>query len=361
MITVKVEGLDATLAQLGQHSKQIPFATARALTVTAHDVNRGIQSALRTDIVGGPTPYTLRAFQGRWRDQAKPAGGNPPQSPGRSPGHPYEQSIATLFHGGSRPYKRLEFRLKAQGLMPSGVQLAPGPTHCRGMRTAMPNRPRCRKCSASSALFAATCSSHQRTRARKKPQQQAIGYFVVRAGSIAARHLHPGIYRRIERGSSSIIQPYFYFVAPLRYRKIIDLEGIAARLIPASWPKNFAASFAAAMASANDSRRPHPGLRRRRACRQKLPLSVSEWADANRILSGNRQRRARPLENLAHPYLREIMDHLSEDSPTHVVPFMKCSQFGGTEAGSNWLGYIMDHAKGPCAVIMPTEKASTTG
>lgn len=94
-----------------------------------------------------------------------------------------------------------------------------------------------------------------------------------------------------------------------------------------------------------------------RACRQKLPLSVSEWADANRILSETGSAEPGRWKTSRTPYLREIMDHLSEDSPTHVVPFMKCSQFGGTEAGSNWLGYIMDHAKGPCAVIMPTEKS----
>lgn len=249
MITVKVEGLDATLAQLGQHSKQIPFATARALTVTAHDVNRGIQSALRTDIVGGPTPYTLRAFKVVGATKQNLQAEIRLKAPGEAPGTPYEQSIATLFHGGSRPYKRLEFRLKAQGLMPSGVQLAPGPAlprdaHGNAKQAAL------QEMLGILSAFRRNLLVYQRTRARKKPQQQAIGYFVVRAGSIAARHLHPGIYRRIERGSSSIIQPYFYFVAPLRYRKIIDLEGIAARLIPASWPKNFAASFAAAMASA---------------------------------------------------------------------------------------------------------------
>ena len=34
-------------------------------------------------------------------------------------------------------------------------------------------------------------------------------------------------------------------------------------------------------------------------------------------------------------YLREIMDSLSEDSPDKLVAFMKSSQVGGTECGSN--------------------------
>ncbi len=95
----------------------------------------------------------------------------------------------------------------------------------------------------------------------------------------------------------------------------------------------------------------------RRAIRPKAPLTVSDWADANRILSGEGSAEAGAWKTSRTPYLREIMDALSEDAPQRKVVFMKSSQVGGTEAGSNWLGYIMAHAKGPVAVVMPTEKA----
>lgn len=95
----------------------------------------------------------------------------------------------------------------------------------------------------------------------------------------------------------------------------------------------------------------------RRAIRPKAPLLVSEWADANRVLSGEGSAEAGAWKTSRTPYLREIMDALSEESPHRKVVFMKSSQVGGTEAGSNWLGYIMAHAKGPVAVVMPTEKA----
>lgn len=95
----------------------------------------------------------------------------------------------------------------------------------------------------------------------------------------------------------------------------------------------------------------------RRAIRPKSPLTVSEWADANRILSGEGSAEAGAWKTSRTPYLREIMDALSEESPVRKVVFMKSSQVGGTEAGSNWLGYIMTHAKGPCAIVMPTEKS----
>ena len=95
----------------------------------------------------------------------------------------------------------------------------------------------------------------------------------------------------------------------------------------------------------------------RRAIRPKDSLTVSEWADANRMLSGEGSAEAGGWKTSRTPYLREVMDSLSEDSPARKVVFMKSSQVGGTEAGSNWLGYIMAHAKGPVAVVMPTEKA----
>lgn len=93
------------------------------------------------------------------------------------------------------------------------------------------------------------------------------------------------------------------------------------------------------------------------AVRPKLPLLVSEWADANRKLSEEGSAERGDWHTSRTPYLREIMDCLSEDSPVREVYFMKSSQVGGTEVGVNWIGYIMVHAKGPVAVVMPTEKS----
>lgn len=94
-----------------------------------------------------------------------------------------------------------------------------------------------------------------------------------------------------------------------------------------------------------------------RALKPKDPLTVSEWADANRVLATEGSAEPGQWKTSRTPFLREIMDQLSEDAPARLVAFMKSSQVGGTEVGSNWLGYIMDHAKGPVAVVMPTEKS----
>jgi phage terminase large subunit GpA-like protein len=91
--------------------------------------------------------------------------------------------------------------------------------------------------------------------------------------------------------------------------------------------------------------------------RPKQPLTVSEWADAHRVLSVSGSAQPGAWKTSVTPYLREIMDELSEQAPARMVAFMKSSQVGGTEVGSNWLGYVMAHAKGPVAVLMPTEKS----
>lgn len=94
-----------------------------------------------------------------------------------------------------------------------------------------------------------------------------------------------------------------------------------------------------------------------RGWKPKSRLTVSEWADANRVLSSVGSSEPGNWKTSRNPPLREIMDQLSEHAPAKIVVFMKASQRGGTEVGSNWLGSIMTEAKGPVAVVMPTEKS----
>jgi phage terminase large subunit GpA-like protein len=83
-------------------------------------------------------------------------------------------------------------------------------------------------------------------------------------------------------------------------------------------------------------------------------LLVSDWADANRILSQTASSEPGKFRTERTPYLKEIMDALSPSSPIEKVVFMKGSQIGGTEAGNNWIGYVIDQAPGPMLVVQPT-------
>src|SRR5579884_3595335 len=58
-------------------------------------------------------------------------------------------------------------------------------------------------------------------------------------------------------------------------------------------------------------------------------LTVSQWADRYRRLSGKAAAEPGPWRTERTPYLREIMDSLSPSSPVERVVFMKGSQIGG--------------------------------
>ena len=48
------------------------------------------------------------------------------------------------------------------------------------------------------------------------------------------------------------------------------------------------------------------------------------------------------------------MDALSPRHPAQRVVFMKGSQLGASEGGSNWIGYVIHHAPGPMLAVQPT-------
>ena len=83
-------------------------------------------------------------------------------------------------------------------------------------------------------------------------------------------------------------------------------------------------------------------------------LTVSEWADLNRQLTSTSSAEPGRWRTARTPYLREIMDCLSASSPVQNVVVMKGAQVGMTEAGNNWLGYVIDQAPGPMLFVMTT-------
>ena len=83
-------------------------------------------------------------------------------------------------------------------------------------------------------------------------------------------------------------------------------------------------------------------------------LTVSQWAEDHRILSSRGSSEPGPWRTARAPYLREIMNALSALHPARRVVFMKGAQTGGSEAGNNWLGYIVHHVPAPVLAVQPT-------
>ena len=91
-----------------------------------------------------------------------------------------------------------------------------------------------------------------------------------------------------------------------------------------------------------------------RHLRPEPDLPVSDWADAHRVLTTRSAAEAGPYRTARTPYLRAIMDDLSATSPIQTVIFKKSAQIGASEAGNNWIGYIIDQAPGPAMIVQPT-------
>lgn len=91
-----------------------------------------------------------------------------------------------------------------------------------------------------------------------------------------------------------------------------------------------------------------------KAIRPRKKLSVSEWADAHRVLSGKSASEPGQWRTSRTPYTREIMDCLSSSHPSQRIVLMFAAQTSKTEVGLNWLGYIMDHVPASVLVVVPT-------
>ena len=114
-----------------------------------------------------------------------------------------------------------------------------------------------------------------------------------------------------------------------------------------SWPSPASSSAepdgAAALAQAwGQGLRPEPAL------------SVAAWADRHRVLSPRASAEPGRWRTARTPYLAEIMAALSPSHPAQRIVFMKGAQVGGTEAGNNWLGFLIHHAPGPALAVQPT-------
>ncbi len=92
-----------------------------------------------------------------------------------------------------------------------------------------------------------------------------------------------------------------------------------------------------------------------RALAPRKPLTVSQWADANRIVSGKESSMPGQWRTSTVPYLREPMDALSSRSATHDVVLKFPIQSAKTAAAQNVIGYTMDHDPCPVMVCLPGE------
>ncbi len=89
-------------------------------------------------------------------------------------------------------------------------------------------------------------------------------------------------------------------------------------------------------------------------------FTISEWADAHRVLTSRSSAEAGKWETKRTPYLKLIMDMMSPNAknlkgePASYVVFMKGAQIGGSECLINAVGFYIDYAPCPILYVLPT-------
>ncbi len=83
-------------------------------------------------------------------------------------------------------------------------------------------------------------------------------------------------------------------------------------------------------------------------------ITVSQWAEENRILDIRSSAMPGHWRNNVTPYLTEIMDTMNDFEVEETI-FVKPTQVGGTETLLNRLGYVIAQDPGPAMIVYPTD------
>jgi hypothetical protein len=214
--------LNRLVKHLNAIEKQLPFATAKTLTVIARRVRDDLGAEMNTRF-NRPTPYISKSAFSTVATKTKPeavVGIRDQASRGASPA----QYIKEHFGGGLRGNKPFELLLSRGGVLPEGWKAIPA----AGLKLDKYGNP------SRNQLKEILGSLRSRVRVLAgRGGRTSRGYFVVQPGARVriSAHLKPGVWLRTERGSKSVIIPVFIFVRSASYRNSIDLRRIAATVI----------------------------------------------------------------------------------------------------------------------------------
>lgn len=244
-VNIQITGLKEVQAQLGAQARQAAYAASRAINTTAYAINERLRKDMSSTFKGGATAYTLRAFSVTKADKATLTATVALRTDTQGAALAYAKALGHLFTGGPRKYKKLEGWLRGRRLLPAGLTIAPG----AGMPLDAYGNMRRAALTEMLGVIGTQLKNlqvYRRTGAGKA--QKAVGYFVILPGGKGGHH--PGIYKRIQTGTSSAITPMVLYVNPANYRKFIDLDKLGREVVAQKFQPAFEAELARALANA---------------------------------------------------------------------------------------------------------------
>lgn len=245
MVVVSVKSnVDQVLSKLRNYrADQIPFATAKALTDTAGDVQNDLRQAMPRSF-DRPTPFTLNSlFRTSATKRRLVATVGLKDDAGK--GTPAGKYLRPQIHGGARRNKRFEAALVRIGAMASGYYAVPA----LGARIdPYGNVERAQIVQVLSALRAFGQQGYQANRTKRSVKRlgtSAPEFFVSRGD----RGLPIGIWQRF-KDAGGYVKPVFLFVQAPVYEQRYDFFGIAAQKVAQAFPQRFEEAIKLATATA---------------------------------------------------------------------------------------------------------------
>lgn len=243
--TFKLSGLGAVFKGIDNVDKQVRFATAKALTLTAKAAQSSLVQSMRTSF-DRPTPYTLRStfIIPATRDNLVSLVGLKDREPAKASNSPAE-ILRPQFLGGVRLRKNLEKYLTQAGYLGANEFVLPG----AGARLdRYGNMSRGQTAQITSQLrigldpYAFKSNSNRSRRNVKKAGRMFWSRGFGRSG-----HLKRGAYIATPGVG---LRPLLPIIKTPTYRPRINLVQIVAKSVAATWPPTFEKCLHDALATA---------------------------------------------------------------------------------------------------------------
>jgi hypothetical protein len=221
-------GLEKTLN--GWEKSQLPFATAKALTLTGQKVKAGITSAIQRSF-DRPTPYTLNSVY------LKPATktnlvAEVELKNWASKGAPPSIYIAPQVFGGQRQAKNSEKIMRRAGVLPGGMFWVPGSGATMDRFGNMSRGQIVQIVSALKAFPETGYLANRSSRMGARTNKNSGNIFV---GKPAGGYLPLGVYMRTKSG----LKPLMIFVNTPHYSKLLPFYETAREVYGANFQSIF--------------------------------------------------------------------------------------------------------------------------
>jgi hypothetical protein len=240
-------------AQLTNQTKQLNFATQRALNAAAYSAAQATKEEMKR-VFDKPTAWVMGSVRYIKAKRDKLEAQVDFDFWGNKQGVTVSQVLKAEIYGGVRRLKRFEVALQRRGILPSGHAIVPGPGAEKDVYGNISTGQITQILSWFSAFGEQGYRANMRdggkrlAKGNKKTGARGFSYF-----ALFKKHgkLIPGIYKKFSFGTiGSSVKPIMYFVTAPKYKRLLDFYGIAERAALKEFNAQFPRMFDEAMRTA---------------------------------------------------------------------------------------------------------------